>query len=140
MGKTIGREPVDSTSPKMLFIGTEHPAPVCHVVIASGQGAMERGTVLVENMEGKCYIMGTEGYTAPHTASGGSGEAQEEYIAAYILAQDEGGMEEDMTAAAYKGGDFNKGALKVKEGYEMTPGDIAALRNGGIHLGNIMEY
>lgn len=81
--------------------------------------------------------MGTEGYAAPHTASG---DAQKEYIAAYILAQDEGGTEGDAVASAYKGGDFNKGALKVKEGYEMTPGDIAALRNGGIHLGNIMEY
>lgn len=137
MGKTTGREPVGSTSPEMLFIGTAHPAPVCHVVIASGQGAMKRGTVLVEDIEGKCVILGTEGYAAPHTASG---DAQKEYIAAYILAQDEDGTEEDTVAAAYKGGDFNKGALKVKEGYEMTPGDIAALRNGGIHLGNIMEY
>lgn len=140
MGKTIGREPVGSISPEMLFIGTEHPAPVCHVVIAAGQEAMERGTVLIEGAEGKCFILGTEGYTAPHTASGGGGDAQKEYIAAYILAQDEGSTEEDTVSAAYKGGDFNKQALKVKEGYEMTPGDIAALRNGGIHLGNIMEY
>lgn len=157
MGKTVGREFVGSTSPEMLLIGTAHPAIVGHVLIAAGQGAMKRGTILVENAEGKCFVLGTEGYVAPHTSSGGaagildtdaqegggtpaSGTEEEEYISAYVLAEDQDEAEGDIAAAAYRGGDFNKGALIVKDGYKITPGDIAALRNGGIYLGNIMEY
>lgn len=122
MGKVTGREPVGSTSPEMLLIGTKHPADVCHVVIAAGQGRLTKGTVLAEDGSGKCSILGTEGHTA-----------------AYILAEDaDDASEKDVVAPAYRGGDFNKGALKMKEGYEMSPEDVTALRNGGIYLGNVM--
>lgn len=106
----------------MLIIGTKHPADVCHVTIAAGQGRLRKGTVLAEGGNGKCVILGTEGCKA-----------------AYILAEDADDAEgEDVVAPAYRSGDFNKGALVVKDGYEMTAADAAALRNGGIYLGNVI--
>ena len=122
MAKVTGRENVGETRPEMLVIGTKHPLDVCHVRIAAGQGKLVKGTVLGENDGGECCILGTDGYTA-----------------AYILAEDADGAEgENVVAPAYRCGDFNRGALKVKEGYKMTAADVTALRNGGIYLGNVM--
>lgn len=122
MGKTTGREHVGETTSEMLIIGTRHSADICHVTITAGQGTLKRGTVLASDESGKCAILGTEGYKA-----------------AYILAEDsDDTTEADVVAAAYRSGDFNKGALIVKEDYKMTEADIAALRNGGIYLGNVM--
>ncbi len=122
MAKVTGREYVGAARPEMLIIGTKHPTDICHVTIAAGQGKLKKGTVLAENGEGECGILGTEGYTA-----------------SYILAEDaDDAAEDSVVAPAYRCGDFNKGALIVKEGYEMTAGDIAALRNGGIYLGNVI--
>lgn len=122
MGKVTGRVPIGSTSPTMLVVGTKHPADVCHVTIAEGQGAMVRGTVLAVDAGGECYILGTEGCKA-----------------AYILAEDaDAAAGGTLVAAAYRCGDFNKGELVVKEGYEMTEEDIMALRYGGIYLGDVI--
>lgn len=119
---TVGREHVGEWQPEMLVIDTKRPAEVVHVTIATGQGAMKRGTVLAADAAGKCSILGTEGSTA-----------------AYILAVDsEDATESEVVAQAYRSGDFNKGALLVKEEYTMTEADITALRNGGIYLGNVM--
>ena len=122
MGKVTGRDIVGSTTSEMLIIGTKPPTDVCHVTIAAGQGALKKGTVLAEDKDGKCAIAGTEGYTP-----------------AYILAEDsDDATDTEIVAAAYRCGDFNKGALIVKDGYELTSADITALRNGGIYLGNVM--
>lgn len=122
MGKVTGRTAIGAVTPGMLVIGTKHPTDVCHVTIAEGQEPLEKGTVLAVNENGECCILGTEGCKA-----------------SYILAEDaEAAGEGGMVAAAYRCGDFNKGALKVKAGYEMTDEDIMNLRYGGIYLGNVM--
>lgn len=118
----IGREAVDSYSPEMLIIDTKHSTDVCHITIATGQGKLKRGTVLATKDDGKCYILGTADCTA-----------------SYILAEDaDDTTEKDVVAPAYRSGDFNRGALIVKEGYTMSEADAAALRYGGIYLGNVM--
>lgn len=122
MSTTMGREFVGSTDSQMLLIGTVHPADICHVTIAAGQGTLKRGTVLAVNADEKCCILGTENCTA-----------------SYILAENaDDASETDMVAPAYRSGDFNKGALIVKPGYTITEQDIRELRNGGIYLGNVM--
>lgn len=123
MGKVTGRTALGSMTPEMLVIGNKHPLDVIHVTVAAGQGPLKRGTVLAEDASGECYILGTEGCTA-----------------AYILAEDMSEGEEDETVVtAYRCGDFNKGALKVKEGYKITAEDIRELRYGGIYLGNAVK-
>lgn len=119
---TVGRENIGEWKPEMLLIDTKRAAEVCHVIIAEGQGKLKRGTVLAADTEGKCNILGTDGCTA-----------------AYILAKDaDDSTESDVVAQAYRSGDFNKGALIVKENYTISNKDITDLRNGGIYLGNIM--
>ncbi len=122
MGKVTGRRVIGRMVPEMLVIGTTHPTDVVHVKVAAGQEPMERGTVLAENESGECCILGTEGCRA-----------------AYILAEDvEEGGESAVMAEAYRCGDFNRGALKVKTGYEITSEDERELRYGGIYLGSVM--
>lgn len=83
---------------------------------------MARGAVLAVNADGECCILGTEGCKA-----------------AYVLAEDvDAAAEGSLVAAAFRCGDFNRGALMVKEGYEMTDEDIMALRYGGIYLENVV--
>lgn len=122
MGKVTGRQVIGRMAPGMLVIGTRHPTDVVHVTVAAGQGPLGKGTVLAEDESGECCILGTEGCRA-----------------AYILAEDmleEG--ENAVVAAAYRCGDFNKGALIVKEGYQMTDEDVRNLRYGGIYLGSVI--
>lgn len=142
MGKITGRQVMGHMTPEMLVIGTRHPTDVVHVIIAAGQGLLERGAVIgrvghaanesasetgeIESGTNEnCYILGTEGC-----------------VAEYILAEDaESGEDsggEDIVATAYRCGDFNKGALKVKEGYKITDEDMKNLRFGGIYLGSVM--
>lgn len=118
----IGRETIGSYNSEMLIIDTKHSVDVCHVMIAAGQGMLKKGTVLATNDDGKCYILGTT-----------------ECTASYILAEDaDDASSKDVIAPAYRSGDFNRGALIVKENYTMTDADVTALRYGGIYLGNVM--
>ena len=45
----------------------------------------------------------------------------------------------DEVVEVYLTGCFNKGALIVADGYELTADDIQALRNGGIFVENVVE-
>lgn len=129
MGKVMGRQTIGRMTQEMLVIGTRHPTDVVHVIIAAGQGLLERGAVIGRTGNSgtneKCYILGTEGC-----------------VAEYILAEDaESGESSEgggVVATAYRCGDFNKGALKVKEGYEITDEDVKNLRFGGIYLDSVM--
>lgn len=88
--------------------------------IGAGAGEVKRGTVMALT-GGKLSVM-TEGAT-PYgimcdTVKVG---AADEVVEVYLT------------------GCFNKGALIVADGYELTANDIQALRNGGIFVENVVE-
>lgn len=105
------------TSFDNLFAGaSEHIAVSCTVV--AGAGELKRGTVLGMNADGKMAVFGSgEGLSNP-----------------CVLCDDVNATEADTVAEAYITGKFNKNALIVAEGYELTDADIEALRNGGIFV------
>ena len=88
------------------------------VIVASGAGVLKRGTVLAKDTAGKMVAM-AEGKT-PYG----------------ILCDDVDATAADEVGEAYLTGCFNKNALHVASGYELTDADITALRNGGIYLEN----
>lgn len=87
--------------------------------IAAGAGELKRGTVLALT-DGKLAPMNTGltpyGVLCDAVTVGDADEVVEVYVA----------------------GQFNKGALFVAEGYELTAADINTLRNGGIFVENAM--
>ena len=87
--------------------------------IASGQGKLERGTVLALS-SGKLVIMNTG--LEPYGILGDAVDA----------------TSGDAVCEVYVAGQFNKNALIVKSGYTMTTEDVQKLRNGGIYIENVM--
>lgn len=88
--------------------------------IASGAGALKRGTVLATNEDGKLAVM-AEGKT-PYG----------------ILADAVDASAADAVAEVYLTGRFNKNALSAGE-YTLSAADINTLRNGGIFVENAVE-
>ncbi len=119
----MGREQVGAFTPDNLIAGNRHPVDVCHIIIKAGE-VLKRGSLLEEDgaEAGKFVLRGT----------------QPEAKAAYILADDVNASEDDMTALAYRTGEFAENALIVKEGYAVTDADKKALRDAGIFLAGIM--
>ena len=87
--------------------------------IASGEGKLERGTVLALSND-KLVVMKT-GLT-PYG----------------VLCDAVDATDADAVGEVYVAGQFNKGALIVAEGYTMTTEDVQKLRNGGIYIENMM--
>lgn len=85
--------------------------------IVAGQGVLKRGTVI--SADGKIMAAGL-------TAHG-------------ILCDDHDTEGTDTFAEVYVTGCFNKAALIVADGYELSAADITALRNGGIFVENVVE-
>ena len=91
------------------------------VTVVSGAGVVKRGTVLAKNDEGKMVVM-ADGLT-PYG----------------VLCDDVDATEADVVGEAYLTGCFNKSALIVADGYELTADDVQALRNGGIFVENVVK-
>jgi hypothetical protein len=110
-----------------LFIDGKFPVDAVGVTIASGEGILARGTVLARSSDTeKCVILGTEA-------------AAEETLTPFgILCDEVDATSADAFAMAYRSGHFNRSALIVEEGYEITNADEAALRDGGIYLDSAM--
>lgn len=102
-----------------LFASVDVKAIPQSVVIAAGEGVLERGTVLSMGTDGKCKV-----------ASATTG------LTPYGILSDAVDATSEAVAEVYVSGVFNKNALKVKSGYTLTAADITALRNGGIYLEN----
>ena len=100
-----------------LFANTHIHAHTQGATIAAGQGVLKRGTVI--SADGKIMATGL-------TAHG-------------ILCDDHDTEGTDTLAEVYVTGCFNKAALIVADGYELTAADITALRNGGIFVENVVE-
>ncbi len=98
------------------------PAPQAMPVIVTGEGTLERGTLL-GTKDGEKYAIMKE---------------EEGLKASCILCDDTPipteKQEDGVPAAAYINGTFNKDAVKVKDEYELTFDDLDRLRSLGIFL------
>ena len=92
-----------------LIIDGSHSLDVKGITIASGQGKLQRGTVLAIGADKKAVILGTKDSSA------------------------------DVYTTAYQSGKFNKGALIVKSDYKLADTDIDTLRTKGIFVEGVME-
>lgn len=110
-----------------LVIDGKFPIDAVGVTIASGEGALARGTVVsMSDKTKKCVILGT-------TAAG------DETLTPYgIICDEADATSADFFAMVYRTGHFNREALIVDDDYTITEADEAALRNGGIYLDSAM--
>lgn len=110
-----------------LIIDGSHSLDVKGITIASGQGKLQRGTVLAIRADKKAVILGTKDSTPAL------------YPADCILTDDVDATSTDVYTTAYQSGKFNKGALIVKSDYELADTDIDTLRTKGIFVEGVME-
>ena len=110
-----------------LIIDGSHSLDVKGITIASGQGKLQRGTVLAIGADKKAVILGTKDSTPALSP------------ADCILTDDVDATSADVYTTAYQSGKFNKGALIVKSDYELADTDIDTLRTKGIFVEGVME-
>lgn len=110
-----------------LIIDGSHSLDVKGITIASGQGKLQRGTVLAIGADKKAVILGTKDSTPAL------------YPADCILTDDVDATSSDVYTTAYQSGKFNKGALIVKSDYKLADTDIDTLRTKGIFVEGVME-
>ena len=110
-----------------LIIDGSHSLDVKGITSASGQGKLQRGTVLAIGADKKAVILGTKDST---TAL---------YSADCILTDDVDATSADVYTTAYQSGKFNKGALIVKSDHKLADTDIDTLRTKGIFVEGVME-
>ena len=115
----IYNEKIGEMTADNLIAKTDIQTKVQGVTLAAAQGTVKRGTVVA-----------LDGDEAKVMASG---------LTAHGIICDDVDATEATVAEVYVTGCFNKAALIVSEGYELTAADIAALRNGGIFVENIVE-
>lgn len=106
------------------------------IKIAAGEGLLKRGTILSVNESGAYVVCGKsvttgEGDTAVTTTYSNPGA---------ILADDvDASGDADVTAVAYRSGNFNPNAVIVADGYTLTAADKDTLRKYDIVFTNMME-
>lgn len=110
-----------------LIIDGSHSLDVKGITIASGQGKLQRGTILAIGADKKAVILGTKDSTPTL------------YSADCILTDDVDATSADVYTTAYQSGKFNKGALIVKSDYKLADTDIDTLRTKGIFVEGVME-
>lgn len=119
-------EKIGEMTPDNLIVGNNIPIHTASGTVKGGQGKFVRGTVLAisggTSGTGKLVILGT---------AAGTNETLTPYG---VLCDETDATSADTVAEIYLSGQFNKGALVVKEGYTMTTDDIMALRNGGVYV------
>ena len=115
----LHNEVIGEFTPDRLIANIHVKTHTQSVTVAAGQGTMKRGTVVaLDGTEAKTMATGL----TPHGVLCNDVDATEAAV-----------------AEVYVTGCFNKGALIVAEGYELTAADVLALRNGGIFVENVME-
>lgn len=124
-------EKVGEMTPDKLFAGNNIPIHTVSGLVKSGQGKLTRGTVLAMSGgsagTGKLVVLGTAA-------------ASNETLTPYgILCDEVETTGADAVAEIYLSGQFNKGALVLKEEYTLSADDIAALRNGGIYVESVVD-
>ena len=112
-----GREHVGAFTPETLIADTTFPLDVVTVTLASTDEVevLERGTVLSID-------------TATETCKG----------IRTVADKVETSTTEEIVAQAYQTGKFVHQSLKTVNGYELSQGDLKALRDGGIYVESAM--
>lgn len=120
-------EIVGETEYNNLIIDNFPPADVFSVTVKSGEGELQRGSVLaLDSTTGKMS----------HLAA----ESTSELAANCILAENIDATSGDVVTLAYRTGHFAANQLITKSEYELTFKDKEALRKGGILLSDAIEY
>ena len=91
------------------------------VVVASGEGALKKGSILMRDANDKFVLANDDSGTAL-----GSAEV--------ILAADVDATSADAVAEVFVSGEFFENYLTVADGYTLTEADRVALKNAGIYL------
>lgn len=102
-----------------LIATNAHAVTSQTVTVKSGEGKLERGSVLMRDANDKFVLADTSAGTAE-----------------VILAADCDATSADTIAEVYNSGDFNENAIKVAEGYTLAEADRVSLKNAGIYLMN----
>lgn len=103
------------------------PADVFSVQLATGQGILERGTLLARKDDGTMEMIGTE-------TTGKANAVLSDPVDTGDSAEGE-----TVPGIAYRTGHFNTNRLIVAEGYEITAADREALRTAGILTSEAVE-
>lgn len=111
-------EKIGESIPDNLIAKVDVPTKTQSVTLAAAQGILKRGTVVA--MDGETAKVMTSGKT-PHG-----------------IICDDVDATETAVAEVYVTGCFNKAALNAATEYELTAADIAALRNGGIFVEDVV--
>lgn len=120
-------EVTGSVNPDKLIAGHEIPLLTTGVLLASGQGVLERGSVIgIVTADGK-------GKLCDSTATDGS------QVAKYILAEDVDTTGGDVMAVCYKSGVFNRNAL-IFGGTDTADVHEDELRDVNIYLKDEISY
>lgn len=107
-----------------LIGSTNPPAEVFSVKLKSGQGVLERGSLLAKGDDDAMELI----------SSSTTGKAN-----AILADPIDTGDSDPVNGIAYRTGHFNGNALTVAEGYEITAADKEALRVAGILLSDAVE-
>lgn len=110
-----------------LIADSYPPTDVFSVQLASGQGILERGTLLARKDDGTMVMIGTE-------TTGKANAVLSDPVDTGDSAEGEA-----VPGIAYRTGHFNTNRLIVAEGYEITAADREALRVAGILTSEAVE-
>lgn len=99
-----------------LIANINIPLHTQSVTVTAGQGVLKRGTVI--SADGKIMASG---------------------LTAHGILCDDVDTATETVAEIYVSGCFNKGALIVADGYDLTADNLAELRAIGIYVENIVE-
>ena len=112
---------IEKATADNLITSNAHPITGQTVVVASGEGELKRGSVLMRKSNGKYALAGDSSGTKFGTAE-------------VILAADVDATSADAVAEVYNSGEFNANELIVTEGYTMDEEDLATLKNAGVYV------
>lgn len=109
-----------------LIAHIEPPAYTMAVKVKAGAGKLKRGSVLARGEDGNFVLYGTTG--------AGENAAVIGVPSAILTVDVDATGEAAVAAVAYRTGCFNREAIILAEGYDLTAADEDALRNFGIVL------
>ena len=112
---------VETYKPDNLIADNNQPLHTGTVTVKSGEGELERGSVLSREQNNKFVI------TASTLRVGG-------YLPEVILAEDVDATSADAVAEVYTSGDFKEEALKVAAHHTLDEADKADLKKNGIYV------
>lgn len=106
------------------------------IKVAAGEGALKRGTILSAQEDGTYVVCGKK----ITTGEGDDAKTETASNPSAILVEDvDASGDEDVTAVAYRSGNFNPNAVIVADGYTLTVADKDTLRKYDIVFTDMMD-